>query len=108
MSVILFDDKRSFAPGYRDDAIIVRNVADARELFANTEVIDELWLDYELRPGETIQAFHALAKVKEIRKIIFHDYDDFIVPLIEYWLKRHGIATPLEISSDVEIFQRTR
>lgn len=107
MCVILFDDKRSFAPGYRDDAIVVRNVDEARALFENVEVIDELWLDYELRPGETIQAFHSLAKVKEIRKIIFHDYDDFIVPLIEYWLKRHGINTRVDLSSDVEIFKRT-
>lgn len=97
--VVLFDDERTFKPGFRDDAVVLRTVTEAVEFFQNLEprVIDELWLDYVLFPGDTTEALHALAGV-DVKKVYFHSSAFAARDLVEIYLKRAGIETPLELS----------
>lgn len=98
-TVVLFDDEREFRPGFCDDAIVVRTVADAEELFEKLSVIDELWLDYVLRPGDTTEALHALKGV-EVKRIIFHSSAFAARGLVEAHLQSAGIHTEVELIND--------
>lgn len=59
--VVLFDDERSFTPGFRDDAVVIRSLAEAEVYFADLiesgQRISELWLDFVLSPGSVDQMF---------------------------------------------------
>ncbi len=59
--VVLFDDERSFAPGFRDDAVVIRSLAEAEvyfaELIESGQRVSELWLDFVLSPGSVDQMF---------------------------------------------------
>ena len=103
--VVLFDDERSFLPGFRDDAVVIRFVGEAEEYFASLagETIDELWLDYVLRPGDTTEALHALKGVT-VNKILFHSSAYAAKELVEYYLARAGIETPVELHGR-EVFE---
>lgn len=102
-TIVLFDDERSFKPGFRDDAIVVRTVTEAEELFAKLDVIDELWLDYVLSPGDTTEALHALEGT-EIKKIIFHSSAWMARELVEWRLKKAGITVEIELPEDRSVF----
>lgn len=60
--IVLFDDERSFVPGFRDDAVVIRYLDDAIEYFAGLKAsgqrIDELWFDFVLSPGCTYEALY--------------------------------------------------
>lgn len=101
-TVVLFDDERSFVPGFRDDAIVVRTVQEAEELFPTLSVIDELWLDYVLFPGATTEAIHALQGV-EVRKVIFHSSAYAARGLVEYHLAKAGISTEVDFPEDPRV-----
>lgn len=62
-TVVLFDDERSFIPGFRDDAVVIRTLVEAEKYFAELresgDRIAELWLDFVLSPGSTDQIFYA-------------------------------------------------
>lgn len=106
-TVVLFDDERSFVPGFRDDAVVLRTVEDAEEFFSNAEVIDELWLDFVLRPGDTTDAIHALAGV-EVKKIYFHSSAWAAKGLVELNLARVGVTTPVEFPEDPRVLKVDR
>lgn len=95
---VLFDDERSFNPGFRDDAVILRTVHEATEFFANHkgQVIDELWLDYVLSPGDTTEALHALKGV-DVKEIYFHSSAYAARGLVEFHLGKAEITTPVEL-----------
>jgi len=107
--VVLFDDERSFLPGFRDEATVVRTVDEAKELFASLsgETIDELWLDFVLSPGSTTDALPALAGVKAT-KILFHSSAYAAKELVEHYLKQAGIETPVEIHGREVFVPETR
>ena len=109
-TVVLFDDERSFADGFRDGHILVRTVGQAERLFSELREqqrpIDELWLDFVLSPGDTTEAFHALEGV-EVRKIIFHSTAFGARELVEIKLRRVGITLELDWPEDYPgAFQR--
>lgn len=97
--VVLFDDERSFKPGFRDNAIVARTVGEAVSLFESLrgKVIDELWLDYNLSPGDTTEALHSLKDVR-VREVFFHSSAYAAKSLVEYHLTKAGVTTPVEIS----------
>lgn len=102
-TVVLFDDERSFVAGFRDQAIIVKSVYQAEELFPTLKVIDELWLDFVLSPGSTIDAFHALSGV-EVKRVIFHSSAYMARSLVESNLQRFGINAEVEFPPDTKVF----
>jgi len=106
-TVVLFDDERSFVPGFRDNAVILRTVEEAEEFFSNAEVIDELWLDFVLRPGDTTDALHALAGV-DVKKIYFHSSAFAAKGLVELHLARAGVSTPVEFPDDPRVLKLDR
>jgi len=95
-TVVLFDDERSFVSGFRDDAIVVRTVHEAEDLFRkfgeDNQVVDELWLDYVLSPGDTTEALHALEGVT-VKTVFFHSSAFAARSLVEFHLKRAGVVT---------------
>jgi hypothetical protein len=101
-TIVLFDDERSFIPGFRDSALVVRTVQEAEELFSTLTAIDELWLDYVLTPGDTTEALHALKGV-EVKRVIFHSSAWMARDLVEYHLAKAGIATPVELPDDYSV-----
>lgn len=108
-TVVLFDDERSFVDGFRDDAIVVRDVRSAEELFTSLkgETIDELWLDYVLSPGDTTAAFHALEGVT-VKKIIFHSSAFAARGLVEHYLQKAGITTTVEFPENPQVLYNPR
>lgn len=98
-TIILFDDERSFRPGFRDEAVVVRTVFDAEVLFPTLTTIDELWLDYVLSPGDTTEALHALAGV-EVKRVFFHSSAYSARGLVEHYLKKYGVLTEVELPVD--------
>lgn len=105
MITVLFDDERSFVPGFRDDAIVIRSVFEAEELLPVMDVIDELWLDFVLSPGDTTEALHALKGVS-VKRIIFHSSAFQARELVELKLKLVGITTEVELPSDYRVLTR--
>lgn len=103
--VVLFDDERRFKPGFRDDAIVLRTVSEAEEAFSKLEVIDELWLDFVLSPGSTIDAFHSLKGIV-VKKIIFHSSAYMARELVKLSLQRYGVYTEVELPEDHTVLQR--
>lgn len=104
MTIVLFDDERSFVPGFRDDALVVRSVYDAEQIFPTLKVIDELWLDFVLFPGSTVDALHLLAHA-EIKKAIFHSSSLGARSLIESKLRSIGFEGKLDFPPMPTVFQ---
>lgn len=102
--VILFDDERNFLPGFRDDALVVRTQQEAEALFPTLPVIDELWLDYVLRWGDTTEALHALKGV-EVKRIIFHSSAFAARSLVEHHLQKADITTPVDFPPIPSVFK---
>jgi len=92
---VLFDDERSFVPGFRDDAIVVRTVFEAEALFERLDHIDELWLDFVLSPGDTTEAIHALSGV-QVDKVVFHSSAYAAKSLVEGRLQAVGVTAEVE------------
>lgn len=107
-TVILFDDERSFKPGFRDNAIVLRTVFEAEQFFENNKglVVDELWLDYVLHPGDTSEAIHAFEGVT-FKKIFFHSTAFGAIPIIRWKLDAVNIDTPVE-DHDRSVFAPTQ
>lgn len=96
MITVLFDDERSFIRGYRDEALVVRSVAEAEALFSTLQEIDELWLDFILSFGEdTTEALHALQGVT-VKRVIFHSSAWEARELVRMKLKRFGVTCEME------------
>jgi len=106
-TVVLFDDERSFVPGFRDDALVVRDVTAAVELFESLSVIDELWLDFVLEWEDTTEALHALAGV-EVKRVIFHSSAYGARSLVEHHLRKAGVTAEVEFPEDPRVLHNPR
>lgn len=106
-TIVLFDDERSFVPGFRDDAVVLRTVEEAEAFFESTSVIDELWLDFVLRPGDTTDALHALAGV-DVKKIYFHSSAFAAKGLVELHLAKVGVTARVEFPEDPRVLRIDR
>lgn len=90
MTILLLDDERSFADSR--DALVARTVDEAIEYAENLEVINELWLDFILMPGDTIPFIRYLVSraregnVLPVERIIFHSSAIEAHSIVEYWV----------------------
>lgn len=91
MTILLLDDERSFADSR--DALVARTVDEAISYAETLEVINELWLDFILMPGDTIPFVRYLVtRAREgnllpVNRIIFHSSAFEAHGLVEYWVK---------------------
>ena len=97
--VVLFDDERSFVPGFRDNAVVIRRWDEALEYFAGLKAsgqrISELWLDYVLRPGTTTDGLIDFPG-ELLDRAIFHSSAWGAHGLVEGDLREGGYSGKLE------------
>lgn len=97
--IVLFDDERSFVPGFRDDAVVIRRWDEALEYFAGLKAtgqrISELWLDFVLRPGSTSDGLVGFPG-ELLDRAIFHSSAWDAHGLLEHNLRRSGYSGKLE------------
>jgi len=99
--VILFDDEREFVPGFRDDAVIVRSVDEAKELFdelkINPQPVAELWLDYVLKGWESTDQALSDLPGGLVERVIYCSSSSSAFGLLETILKEDtGFSGELE------------
>ena len=91
--IVLFDDERSFKSGFRDDAVVLRTVHAAEEFFESMKetgvVVDELWLDYVLSPGSTVDALPKLPG-GQVKNVYYHSSAFAAFDLVTYALRTAG------------------
>ena len=95
MTVLLLDDERSFI----DDRehILARTVEEAIEATETLTEIDELWLDYILRRGDTLPFLQYLRKRKEegnpvkVNTLFFHSSSNSAIELVQIYAEEAGI-----------------
>lgn len=97
--VILFDDERSFVPGFRDEAIVLRTVKEAiyffEELKTSGQRITELWFDFVLRPGSTYEALYDFPG-ELLDRAIYHSSSGGGKRIIDKMLEEAGWTGELE------------
>jgi len=97
--VVLFDDERSFVPGFRDGAVVIRRWDEALEYFAGLKAsgkrISELWLDFVLHPGTTLEGLQNFPG-EILDRAIFHSSAWDAHGLVEDLLRRGGYSGELE------------
>ena len=101
--VILFDDERSFVPGFRDDAVVIRTKHEAESYFAELkekgEPISELWLDFVLSPGSVDEVLDYFPG-ELVERVIYHSSAYGGYSLIAGILKDVGFTGRLEWPTD--------
>ena len=102
--VILFDDERSFVPGFRDDAVVIRTKFEAEtyftELMEKGEPIAELWLDFVLSPGSVDEVL-GFFPGELAERVIYHSSAYGGYGLIESILRNGGFQGELEWPTDI-------
>lgn len=102
-NIILFDDERSFKPGVKDDAIVLRTVDTAVDFFETMKetgfIIDELWLDFVLKHGTTVDALYALPG-SQVKTVFFHSSAFMAKGLVEGALNRAGYEGEVILPDD--------
>lgn len=101
--VVLFDDERSFIPGFRDKAVVLRSIHDASAFFdevrASDKVISELWLDFVIHSGNVTEAMRHLPG-ELVERAFYHSSSIAGKGLVEFWLKRQGFTGELELPEE--------
>lgn len=101
--VILFDDERSFVPGFRDDAVVIRTKYEAESYFTELkekgERIAELWLDFVLSPGSVDEVLDFFPG-ELVDRVIYHSSAYGGYSLIAGILKDVGFTGELEWPTD--------
>lgn len=98
--VVLFDDERRFISGFRDGAIVLRTVAEARRFFDYLKLtkhpVSELWLDFVIGRGNVTEALSDLPG-ELVERAFYHSSGIAGRSLVETWLKRQGFTGELEL-----------
>lgn len=101
--VILFDDERSFVPGFRDNAVVVRTKFEAERYFTELKEkgdrISELWLDFVLSPGSVDEVLDFFPG-DLVDRVIYHSSAYGGYSLIESILRDVGYQGELEWPTD--------
>ena len=97
--VVFFDDERSFKPGFRDDAVVIRSLAQAEPYFAEIresgQRIAELWLDFVLNPGSVDQALYDFPG-ELVDRVIYHSSSGGGQRLVAVLLREAGFTGEVE------------
>lgn len=98
--IILFDDERSFQPGFRDGALTLRTVKQARNFFeglkGGEQRISELWLDFVLNPGNSYEALYSFPG-ELLDRAIYHSRASGGHSLLATFLQESGFEGTLEL-----------
>jgi len=98
--VILFDDERSFVPGFRDGAIVLRSVREAvsyfEELRESGQRVSELWLDFVLKGTESTDEALSSFPGELLDRAIFHSSAWEAHGIIAGKLRHSGFSGALE------------
>lgn len=101
--VVLFDDERSFIPGFRDNAVVLRTIPEAADFFEEVrdgdKIISELWLDFVIHSGNVTEALRHLPG-EAVESAFYHSSAIAGKALVEFWLKRQGFTGELELPEE--------